>query len=145
MREKKLRTTALNDVQIYYMMLTVMTALSVLFLSSLTVSLCDLCKTVFGGLELWVIYNSFQFVEDMSDQIQRNILTISNFPENVCLTACVGPTGSTSFGAQVRGLKTYLAQDLICPKSGTASTSSLITRLSNFKTCLSGLMKCPIL
>jgi len=37
------------------MMLTVMTALSVLFLSSLTVSLCDLCKTVIGGLMLWVI------------------------------------------------------------------------------------------
>jgi hypothetical protein len=33
-----------------YMMLTVMTALSALFLSSLTVSLCDLCKTVLGGL-----------------------------------------------------------------------------------------------
>jgi hypothetical protein len=32
------------------MMLTVMTTLSVLFLSSLTVSLCDLCKTVLGGL-----------------------------------------------------------------------------------------------
>jgi hypothetical protein len=42
-----------------YMMLTVMTALSVLFLSSLTVSLCDLCKTVLGRLGLWVIYNSF--------------------------------------------------------------------------------------
>jgi hypothetical protein len=44
-----------------YMMLTVMTALSVLFLSSksLTVSLCDLCKTVLGGLGLWVIYNRF--------------------------------------------------------------------------------------
>jgi hypothetical protein len=37
----------------------VMTALSVLFLSSLTVSLCDLCKTVLSGLGLWVIYNSF--------------------------------------------------------------------------------------
>ena len=42
-----------------YMMLTVLTALSVPFLSNLTVSLCDLCKTVFGGLEIWVIYNSF--------------------------------------------------------------------------------------
>jgi hypothetical protein len=42
-----------------YMMLTVMIALSVFFLSSLTVSLCDLCKTVLGGLGLWVIYNSF--------------------------------------------------------------------------------------
>ena len=55
-----------------YMMLTVMTVLSVLFLSSLTVSLCDLCKTVLGGLGLWVIYNSFLFVEDavhMSDLI----------------------------------------------------------------------------
>jgi hypothetical protein len=42
-----------------YIKLTVMTALSVLFLSSLTVSLCDLCKTVLGGLGLWVIYKSF--------------------------------------------------------------------------------------
>ena len=33
-----------------YMMLTVMTALSVLFLSSLTISSCYLCKTVLGGL-----------------------------------------------------------------------------------------------
>ena len=33
-----------------YMMLTVMTALSVLFLSSLTISSCDLWKTVLGGL-----------------------------------------------------------------------------------------------
>jgi hypothetical protein len=41
------------------MMLTVMTALSVLYVSSLTVSLCDLCKTVLGGLGLWVIYNNF--------------------------------------------------------------------------------------
>jgi hypothetical protein len=38
------------------MILTVMTSLSVLFLSNLTVSLCDLCKTVLGGLGLWVIY-----------------------------------------------------------------------------------------
>ena len=59
-----------------YMMLTVMTALSVLFffLSSLTISSCDLCKTVLGGLGLWVIYNSFEFVADavymyMSDLI----------------------------------------------------------------------------
>ena len=55
-----------------YMMLTVMTALSVLFLSSLTVLLCDMCKTVLDGLGLWVIYNSFWFVEDavyMSDLI----------------------------------------------------------------------------
>jgi hypothetical protein len=36
-----------------------MTALSVLYVSSLTVSLCDLCKTVLGGLGLWVIYNNF--------------------------------------------------------------------------------------
>jgi hypothetical protein len=42
-----------------YMMLTVMTALSVLFLSSLTVSLCDPSKTVLGGLGLWVIYSGF--------------------------------------------------------------------------------------
>jgi hypothetical protein len=41
------------------MMLTVMTDLSVLFLSSLTVLLCDLCKTVFGRLGILVIYNSF--------------------------------------------------------------------------------------
>jgi hypothetical protein len=55
-----------------YMMLTVMTALSVLFLSSLTVSLCDPSKTVLGGLGLWVIYSGFLFVEDagyMSDLI----------------------------------------------------------------------------
>ena len=55
-----------------YMMLTVMTVLSVLFLSSLTVSFCDLCKTVLGELELWVIYNSFELVADavyMSDLI----------------------------------------------------------------------------
>ena len=55
-----------------YMMLTVMTALSVLFLSSLTISSCDMCKTVLGGLGLWVIYNSFEFVADavyMSDLI----------------------------------------------------------------------------
>ena len=55
-----------------YMMLIVMTALSVLFLSSLTISSCDLCKTVLGGLGLWVIYNSFEFVADavyMSDLI----------------------------------------------------------------------------
>jgi hypothetical protein len=39
--------------------LTVMTALSVLFFSSLTDSLCDLCKIVLGGLGLCVIYNSF--------------------------------------------------------------------------------------
>ena len=35
----------------------------------------------------------FQFVEDavyMSDLIQRNILTIPNCPEYVCLTACLG-------------------------------------------------------
>ena len=53
-----------------YMMLTVMTALSVLFLSSLTISSSDLCKTVLGGLGLSVIYNSFEFVADavyMSD------------------------------------------------------------------------------
>jgi hypothetical protein len=37
------------------MMLPVMTALSVLFLSSLTVSLCDLCKTVLGELGLWLL------------------------------------------------------------------------------------------
>ena len=47
-----------------YMMLTVMTAVSVLFLSSLTISSCDLCKTVLGGLGLWVIYNGFEFVAD---------------------------------------------------------------------------------
>ena len=41
------------------MMLTVMTVLSVLFFSSLTVLLCDLCKTVLGRLGLLVIYNSF--------------------------------------------------------------------------------------
>jgi hypothetical protein len=57
-----------------YMMLTVVTALSVLFLSSLTIlsRTCDLCKTVLGGLGLWVIYNSFEFVADavyMSDLI----------------------------------------------------------------------------
>ena len=55
-----------------YMMLTVMTALSVLFLSSLTISSCDLCKTVLGELELWVIYDSFEVVADavyMSDLI----------------------------------------------------------------------------
>jgi hypothetical protein len=55
-----------------YMMLTVMTVLSVLFLSSLTISSCDLCKTVLGGLGLCVIYNSFEFVADavyMSDLI----------------------------------------------------------------------------
>jgi hypothetical protein len=55
-----------------YMMLTVMTALSVLFLSSVTISSCDLFKTVLGGLGLWVIYNSFEFVADavyMSDLI----------------------------------------------------------------------------
>ena len=55
-----------------YMMLTVMTALSVLFLSSLTISSCDLCKTVLGGLGLWVIYNCLEFVADvvyMSDLI----------------------------------------------------------------------------
>jgi hypothetical protein len=46
-----------------YMMLTVMLALSVLFLSSLTISSCDRCTTVLGGLEFWVIYNSFKFVE----------------------------------------------------------------------------------
>jgi hypothetical protein len=48
------------------------TALSVLFLSSLTILLCDLCKTVLGGMGLWVIYNSFEFVADavyMSDLI----------------------------------------------------------------------------
>ena len=78
------------------MMLTVMTALSVLFLSSLTISSCDLCKTVLGGLGLWVIYNSFGFVVDtvcMSDLILCNILTIPKFPEHVCLTACVGLRG----------------------------------------------------
>jgi hypothetical protein len=32
-----------------------------LFLSSLTISSCDLCKTVLGGLGLWVIYNNFEF------------------------------------------------------------------------------------
>jgi hypothetical protein len=47
------------ELRFNYMMLTVTSAMSVLFLSSLTVSLCDLCKTVLGGLELWVIYNSF--------------------------------------------------------------------------------------
>ena len=55
-----------------YMMLTVMTALSVLFLSSLTVSLYDMCKTVLSGLGLWVIYNCFELVADavyMSDLI----------------------------------------------------------------------------
>ena len=55
-----------------YMMLTVMSALSVLFLSSLTISPCDLCKTVLGWLGLWLIYNSFEFVVDgmyMSDLI----------------------------------------------------------------------------
>ena len=55
-----------------YMMLTVTTALSVPFLSSLTISSCDLCKTVLGGLGLWLIYNSFEFVVDavyMSDLI----------------------------------------------------------------------------
>jgi hypothetical protein len=78
------------------MMLTVVTALSVLFLSSLTTLSCDLCKTVLGGLGLWVIYNSFEFVADavyMSDLIQSNILTIPKFTEHVCLSACVGIPG----------------------------------------------------
>ena len=59
-----------------YMILTVMTALSVFFvfffLSSLTISSCDLCETVLGGLGLWVIYNDLEFVADtmcMSDLI----------------------------------------------------------------------------
>ena len=69
------------------MILTVMT---VLFLSSLTISSCDLCKTVLGGLRLWVIYNSFDFVADLKE---RNILTFPKFPEHVCLTACVGLSG----------------------------------------------------
>ena len=76
-----------------YMMLTVVTALSVLFLSSLTILSCDLSKTVLGGLGLWVTYNSFEFVANavyMSDLIERNILTIPKFPEHVYLTACVG-------------------------------------------------------
>jgi hypothetical protein len=73
-----------------YMLLIVMTALPVLFLSSLTISSCDLCKTVLGGLRLWVIYNSFEFVADLR---VRNILTIPKFPEHVCLTACVALPG----------------------------------------------------
>ena len=59
-----------------YMMFTVMTALSVVFLSSLTISSCDLCKTVLGVVRLWVIYNSVEFVADavyMFDLIYRNI------------------------------------------------------------------------
>ena len=79
-----------------YIILTVMIALSVLFLTRLTVSLFDLRKTVLGGLGLWVMYKGFYFVEDavyISDLILRNILTIPNFPEHVCLTACVGLLG----------------------------------------------------
>ena len=62
-----LRTTALNDVWI-----------SLHDVDCNDCPVCslfikfDLCKTVFGGLGLWVIYNSFQFVEDavyMSDLI----------------------------------------------------------------------------
>jgi hypothetical protein len=78
------------------MMLTVVTVLSVLFLSSLIIPSCDLCKTVLGGLGLWVIYNSFEFVAGavhMADLICRNILTIPKFSEHVCLSVCVGIPG----------------------------------------------------
>ena len=40
--------------------------------SILTISSCDLYKTVLGGLGIWVIYNSFEFVADavyLSDPI----------------------------------------------------------------------------
>ena len=47
-----------------------------------------------------------------------NILTIPRFPEHACLTAC-RPTGSTSFSVQLRVLIANLAEDLVCPKSGT--------------------------
>jgi hypothetical protein len=56
-----------------YMMLTVMTALSVLFLSSVTISSCDLCKNSVGRVGALVIYNSFEFVADavyMSNSIE---------------------------------------------------------------------------
>jgi hypothetical protein len=42
------------------MMLTVMTALPVLFLSSLTISSCGLCKTGLDGLRLWVIQDLWE-------------------------------------------------------------------------------------
>jgi hypothetical protein len=56
-----------------FMILIVMTALSVLFLSSLTISSCDLCKTVLGGLRLWVIYNSFEFVADLKERNKHRL------------------------------------------------------------------------
>ena len=41
-------------------MLTVMTDLPVLFLASLTISSCELYKTVLGGLRLWVIQDLWE-------------------------------------------------------------------------------------
>jgi hypothetical protein len=53
-----------------------------------------------GGLRLWVIYNSFEFVADLKE---RNILTIPKFPEHVCLTACVGLPGLPPSGPYSNG------------------------------------------
>ena len=98
------------------MMLTVMSALSVLCLSSLTISSCDLCKTVLGG---WGF--GFEFVAVavyMSDLTKRNILTIPKYPEHVCLTACVGLPGLQGPNT---GLHNLTSTGPLCPISGTAT------------------------
>jgi hypothetical protein len=46
------------------------------------------------------------------------------------------PTGSTSFRAQVRGLVTYLAQGLICPKSSTDDHRYVLLSKSVLSSCM---------
>ena len=61
--------------------------------------------------------SSFQICLKMDFCLCGAILNISTILKD-CLCR---PIGSTSFRAQVRGFITYLAQSLICPKSGTVS------------------------
>jgi hypothetical protein len=86
-------------------------------ISQLVMRFVRTCNNDLYDCRSWT-WNTSQTVLNFTNAI-KIVYIVLIFPEHLFLTAYVGLPGLPPSGPRVKGLITYLAQSLICPKSDT--------------------------